>query len=127
MIEDHHLGCVVGAREALGSMALDVAKLRKLVALDESDPLSRFALAQALLREGDTAAITEAADHLLFANAADPDHLATYHLLGQVLISLDRKEEARRVLTAGRDRAEAAESGKGHDLGPAFEQLLETL
>ena len=38
-------------------MALDVPRLRKLVALDEDDPLSRFALGQALFRPHKTIAI----------------------------------------------------------------------
>ena len=42
-------------------MALSVAKLRKLVALDEEDPLSRFALGQALFQEGSIEALNEAA------------------------------------------------------------------
>ena len=79
-------------------MALDVSSIRKLVALDEHDPLSRFALGQALFKEGGTEALQEAMEHLSFTNAKDPDHLATYHVLGQVLIKLDHKSEARSVL-----------------------------
>ena len=74
-------------------MALGVDGFRKLVALDEDDPLSRFALGQALFKEGTTEAVTEAAEHLLFANAKAPDHLAAYHMLGQVLIKLGRNSE----------------------------------
>ena len=108
-------------------MAMDLAKFRKLVSLDEEDPLSRFALGQALLREGTPEAWAEAADHLSFANERDPDHVATYHVLGQVLINLDRKEEARRVLTAGAAKAGAAGDHMGADLGPIMEEMLESL
>ncbi len=82
-------------------MALDISKLRKLVALDEDDPLSRFALGQALFQERSIEALNEAVEHLFFANTKDPDHLATYHVLAQVLIKLDRNSEARDVLSAG--------------------------
>lgn len=108
-------------------MAMDLTKFRKLVALDEDDPLSRFALGQALFREGSIEVLPEAAEHLQFANAKDPDHLATYHLLGQVFIKLDRKNEAREVLTAGCKKAEGAGDCMGQDLGPAMADLIETL
>ena len=108
-------------------MALDVSKFRKLVALDENDPLSRFALGQALFQEGSTEALREAAEHLIVANAKAPDHLATYHVLGQVLIKLDRKSEAREVLSAGGVKSESVGECMGRDLGPAMADLLESL
>ena len=108
-------------------MALDVAKLRKLVGLDEDDPLSRFALGQALFQEGSLEALHEAAEHLIFANAKAPDHLATYHVLGQILIKLDRISEARDVLSLGCKKVEAVGEGMGRDLGPAMAELLRTL
>ena len=108
-------------------MALNVAKLRKLVAIDEDDPLSRFALGQALFQEGSIDALREAAEHLIFANSKAPDHLATYHVLGQVLIRLDRNVEARGVLTAGCEKAREVQEGMGRDLGPAMTNLLRTL
>ena len=108
-------------------MAPGVASFRKLVAMDDSDALSRFALGQALFQEGGIEALHEAAEHLLFANAKAPAHLATYHVLGQVLIKLGRKSEARRVLTEGCKKTEAVGVGMGHDLGPAMADLLETL
>lgn len=108
-------------------MALDVAGFRKLVALDEDDPLSRFALGQALFQEGSAEALHEAAEHLLFANAKDPNHLATYHILGQVLIKLGRKSDAQRVLARGCEKVEGVGHGMGRDLGPAMAKLLEAL
>ena len=108
-------------------MALGVAKLRKLVDLDEDDPLSRFALGQALFQEGSIDALQEAAEHLIFANSKAPDHLATYHVLGQVLIRLDRNTEARRILTAGCEKTRDVLEGMGRDLGPAMADLLRTL
>lgn len=108
-------------------MAIDISKFRKLVALDQDDPLSRFGLGQALLHEGSSEALNEAADHLIFANTKAPEHLATYHLLGQVLIQLGRNSEARRVLTTGCEKAVAVGEGMGRDLGPAMAELLDTI
>ena len=109
-------------------MAIDVAKLRKLVALDESDPLSRFALGKKLFEtDSRPEALAEAADHLHFANAAAPEHLATYHVLGQVLMKLGHTDEARNVFEAGIIRAEAVGEGMGRDLAPAMRELLASL
>jgi predicted Zn-dependent protease len=106
-------------------VALDEAKLRKLVALDPADPLSRFALGRKLAE--DDATLAEAVEHLRFSNEHAPDHLATYHILAQTLIRLRRLGEARVVLTAGLQRAAAVGSGMGRDLGPAMEQMLAEL
>jgi cytochrome c-type biogenesis protein CcmH/NrfG len=107
------------------TVALDVAKLRKLVALDESDPLSRFALGSKLFEtHASREALEEAADQLRFANAKSPEHLATYHVLGQVLAKLGRHDEARQVFEAGIVRAQAVGEGMGRDLAPAMRELL---
>jgi cytochrome c-type biogenesis protein CcmH/NrfG len=109
-------------------VALDVAKLRKLVALDENDPLSRFALGKKMFEtESSPEALTEAAGHLRFANAKSPEHLATYHILGQVLMKLGRNDEARDVFERGIVRAEAVGEGMGRDLAPAMRELLAVL
>ena len=109
-------------------MAMDLPTLRKLVALDANDPLSRFALGKKLFESDPTPqTLAEAADHLRFANAAAPEHLATYHILGQTLILLDRKDEARRVLEEGVRRTASIGEGMGRDLGPAMRELLATL
>jgi len=109
-------------------MAMDLPTLRKLVALDANDPLSRFALGRKLFESEPTPGVLiEAADHLLFANANAPDHLATYHILGQVLMRLDRKDEARRVLEEGVRRTASIGEGMGRDLAPAMRELLQSL
>ena len=108
-------------------MVLNVDRFRKLVALDEDDPLSRFALGQALFQEGSVEALNEAAEHLIVANAKAPEHLATYHVLGQVLIRLERISEAQNVLTAGCEKVGAIGEGMGRDLGPAMAKLLQAL
>ena len=111
---------------------MDLPTLRKLVALDENDPLSRFALGKKLFEVaggagGDRAMLEEAARHLTFANERSPGHLATYHILGQVLIQLGRKDEARRVLEAGVQRVAGVGEGMGRDLGPLMEEMLRGL
>jgi tetratricopeptide (TPR) repeat protein len=105
-------------------MALDLPKLRKLVSLDENDPLSRFALGKKLFETGE---LEEAVHHLQFANTAAPQHLATYHILSQALIQLGKKDDARSVLLAGIPRVQSVGEGMGRDLGPAMEKLLTQL
>lgn len=108
-------------------MAMDVATFRKLVALDANDPLNRFGLGKKLFEDGSPEALAEAAEHLRFANAKAPEHLATYHILAQVLIKLRETEEARQVLQAGCTRAAGIGEGMGRDLGPAMTELLASL
>jgi predicted Zn-dependent protease len=108
-------------------MALDVPTLRKLVALDENDPLSRFALGRKLHEVGTPEALREAAEHLRFANRKAPAHLATYHILAQVLVRLGEKDEARRVLEEGVRRVAGVGEGMGRDLGPIMQQMLAAL
>ena len=110
---------------------MNIPTLRKLLALDERDPLSRFALGKKLFEEfsssGDRAMLEEAATHLAFANERAPDHLATYHILGQTLVQLGRTGEARAVLERGVARVAAAGGGMGRDLGPAMDEMLRGL
>ena len=109
-------------------MPMDVATFRKLVALDPQDALNRFGLGKKLFeQEQDPVALAEAADHLRFANAKAPEHLATYHVLGQVLIRLGLTQEARQVLQAGCERSAGMGEGMGRDLGPAMAELLASL
>src|SRR5687768_1383147 len=112
-------------------MAMNLSTLRKLVALDENDPLSRFALGNKLFEDfsssGDRAMLEEAATHLSFANDRARDHLATYHIYAKTLIALGRTGEAKRVLTEGIERVAAGGGGMGRDLGPAMEEMLRQL
>ena len=71
--------------------------------------------------------LSEAAEHLTFANTKDPNHLATYNILGQVLIKLGRKDDAKAVLQAGIAKTSGVVEGMGRDLAPAMTKLLETL
>ncbi|HWE02834.1 MAG TPA: hypothetical protein VG326_10535 [Tepidisphaeraceae bacterium] len=111
-------------------MALDLPTLRKLVALDEKDALSRFALGRKLVESAsgdDAPELAEAADHLIFANRHSPDHLATYRILGEALIRLNRKDGAREVLKEGIRRVAAVGEGMGRDLGPVMQRMLDGL
>lgn len=101
---------------------------RKLVAMDEKNPLNRFGLGKKLFeQEHNQDALVEAAEHLKFANEQAPEHLATYHLRGQVLIKLGRTEEAKQVLEAGCSRCADVGEGMGRDLGPVMADLLSSL
>lgn len=108
---------------------MDLPTLRKLVSLDANDPLSRFALGRKLFEEsrGDRAMLEEAAGHLGFANERAPEHLATYHIYGQVLMQLGRRDEAKRVFEIGIARVTDIGAGMGRDLGPAMTDLLRQL
>ena len=109
-------------------MAIDVPRLRKLLALDPDDPLSRFALGKKLFETDPTQeGLNEAAEHLRIANAKAPSHLATYHILSQVLMKLGRIDEARAILEAGIVRVAGVGEGMGRDLGPAMSELLRQL
>jgi Flp pilus assembly protein TadD len=103
---------------------MDLPKLRKLLSLDPGDPLSRFALGRKLFETGE---LEEAVEHLRFANAAAPQHLATYHVLSQALIQLGRTDEARTVLETGIPKVMSVGEGMGRDLGPAMQAMLEEL
>ena len=104
---------------------MELPKLRQLVALDPTDPLSRFALGRKLAETDAT--LAEAVEHLQFSNQHAPDHLATYHILSDALIRLGRPDEARPVLVAGLKRAAAVGEGMGRDLGPAMQAMLDGL
>ena len=108
---------------------MDIPTLRKLVALDREDPLSRFALGKKLFEvaNGSQEMLGEAAEHLAFANERAPEHLATYHIYGQTLAQLGRTDEAKRVLQEGINRVAAVGGGMGRDLGPAMSELLHGL
>jgi predicted Zn-dependent protease len=106
-------------------MAMDLPKLRKLLALDPNDPLSRFAIGKKLFETAaDNAMLEEAVEHLTIANAKAPEHLATYHMLAQALLRLNRKTKAREVLQAGLPRVARVGEGMGRDLGPLMSELL---
>jgi hypothetical protein len=107
---------------------VDLSKLRKLVAIDPADPLSRFALGKKLLEQDPSIdAATEAVEHLRFANEKSPNHLATYVALADGLIRVQQFAEAKHVLEAGLPHADAVGEGMGRDLAPLMRRMLEDL
>jgi tetratricopeptide (TPR) repeat protein len=106
-------------------MAMSLDTLRKLVKLDPNDPLSRYAIGKKLYELSQD--LPEAADHLRFAHAKDPSHLATYFILSKVLIALGHRDEARALLKDGIGRVASVGEGMGRDLGPAMQQMLADL
>jgi hypothetical protein len=110
-------------------MAMTVETMRQLVALDPADPLSRFGLGKKLLEERgeDEVALQEAAAHLRHANETAPQHLATYHVLADVLVRLKQFGEAREVLMRGIAAVDKAGGGMGRDLGPVMRGMLANL
>ena len=81
----------------------------------------------AFAQGADAPELLEAAEHLTFANEKSPGHLATYNVLSEVLVRLNRKEDARRVLTEGIRRVAGVGEGMGRDLGPAMQRMLDGL
>lgn len=119
---------------SLPVMAMDIPKLRKLLALDPNDPLSRYALGRKLWEQatdgqagGDPLILPEAVGHLRFANAVDPRHLATYHVLSRALLDAGLPDEARPVIKQGIARTAHVTEGMGKDLGPLLAGLLASI
>jgi predicted GNAT family N-acyltransferase len=112
---------------------MDIPKLRKLLALDPNDSLSRYALGRKLWEQanGDpahtTAMLAESIGHLRFATAVDPSHLATYHVLSRALLDAGLPDEARPVIKQGLARTAHVTEGMGKDLGPLLADLLASI
>ncbi|HWA86490.1 MAG TPA: molecular chaperone DnaJ [Opitutus sp.] len=78
-------------------MASRADHFESLVARHPDNELFRFSLAQALQAEGRAG---EALPHFEFCAAKKPDWMMPRILLGKILLSLDRRAEARAVLEA---------------------------
>ena len=77
----------------------------EFVAKKPDDAFSRYGLALECMNSGDTAAADQHFRALLGRNA---DYIPGYQMYGQFLAREERKEEARKVLTAGIDAATKA-------------------
>jgi tetratricopeptide (TPR) repeat protein len=104
---------------------MTVDALRKLLALDPNDALSRFALGRKLYESSQN--LPEAVEHLRFAHRKDPSHLATYLILGRALAATGDRAGAVAVLESGYSRASLVTEGMGRDLAPAMSDLIDQL
>jgi predicted Zn-dependent protease len=74
--------------------------LRSFIEKRPGDPFPRYALAMELKTAGDALAAWQTFEALI---AEYPDYIASYSPAGEVLVGLDRIEEARVVLSKGMD------------------------
>jgi Flp pilus assembly protein TadD len=104
---------------------MDLDAFRQMVAKNPKGFLGRYGLGNKILQEGGN--LEEAVEHLRVAVQLDPVHVAAHLALGRALASLDRKDEAKPVLTAGINAATSGRSNGGMDLIPEMRALLQTL
>jgi Flp pilus assembly protein TadD len=104
---------------------MDIDAFRQMVAKNPKGFLGRYGLGNKILQQGGH--LEEAVEHLTIATQLDPTHVASHLGLGRALVSLGRKDEAKRVLQAGIDAARSGRSNGGEDLVPEMEALLQTL
>jgi predicted Zn-dependent protease len=83
--------------------------LEEFVAQKPDDAFSRYGLALECIKDGDSAAADQHFRALIERNA---DYIPGYQMYGQFLAREERKEEARKVLTAG--IAAATKAGNQH-------------
>jgi tetratricopeptide (TPR) repeat protein len=98
-----------------------IGQLRQFIAARPDDPFPRYALALELKGQGDLSAAAAELQDLLGRKS---DYLAAYLQLGMLLSSLERFDEARKVLERGREVARTQDNG--HTLSE-LTQALETL
>jgi len=72
--------------------------LEDFLAANPNDAFARYGLAMECASVGDTASAVEHYSKLI---ASHPDYLPGYQMFGQLLASLERKDEARKVFSAG--------------------------
>lgn len=73
-------------------------RLEEFVAAKPNDAFSRYGLAVECMNLGDAAAAEE---HFRKLIETHPDYVPAYQQLGQLLVRLGRRDDARRVLTSG--------------------------
>ncbi|SRR5258706_12138224 len=98
-----------------------IEQLRKFISAQPNEAFPRYALALELKAKGDAA--TAVAELQELRNRA-PDYLAMYLMLGMILQTLGRNDEAREALIAG--QVLARKQGNTHtlsELTSALEQL----
>src|SRR5262245_24428903 len=105
--------------------SVDIDAFKQMVAKNPKGFLGRYGLGNKLVQEGGS--LEEAVEHLTVATQLDPTHVASHLTLGRVLVSLERKDEAKPILQAGIDAARSGRSNGGGDLVPEMEALLRSL
>jgi len=98
-----------------------IEQLKKFIAAQPNEAFPRYALALELKSKGDAAG---AAAELQELRKRAPDYLAMYLMLGMILQTLGRNDDAREAFTAG--QALARKQGNSHtlsELTAALEQL----
>jgi Tfp pilus assembly protein PilF len=96
-------------------------QIEALLAEDPKDSFLRYGLAMEFVSEGDN---ETALRHLEALIAGDPQYVPAYLQAGQVLMRLDREEEARATYRAG--IAMAAKMGDAHAEGE-MERFLDAI
>jgi len=86
--------------------------LEAFVAANPTDAFARYGLAMECAKLGETKAAEE---HFRALLAAHPDYIYGYYHYGQLLVRLERQDEARQVFTAGIAAAEKAKNTHGRD------------
>jgi Flp pilus assembly protein TadD len=104
---------------------MDIEAFRQMVARNPKGFLGRYGLGNKLIQEGGN--LEEAVEHLRVAIQLDPVHVASHLALGRALIGLERRDEARSILTAGVEAALSGRSNGGRDLVPEMQQMLRAL
>src|SRR6266571_4888953 len=104
---------------------MDLDAFRQMVAKNPNGFLGRYGLGNKILQESGN--LEEAVEHLRVAVQLDPLHVASHLALARALVALERKEEAKPVLTAGINAAASGRSSGGADLIPEMRALLQTL
>jgi predicted Zn-dependent protease len=94
--------------------------LRRIAAQRPTDPFPQYGLALELRSEGK---LDEAIEVFTALRTNAPDYVPQYLMHGQVLIALERKDDAKAVLTEG--LAVAQKKGDGHAAGEIEGALAE--
>ena len=86
--------------------------LEAFVAANPADAFARYGLAMECAKLGENETATEHFRELLTTH---PDYIYGYYHYGQLLVRLQRQDEARQVFTAGIAAAEKAKNTHGRD------------
>lgn len=85
--------------------------LQSLLDANPNDAFTRYAIAMELTKAGRHDDALEAYDEVIRRN---PDYVPGYQMKAQLLMELDRHEDAEGVIKAGMDKAEAAGNNKAY-------------